>query len=372
MKHHGIPIGSGLRAVLALAVVLGVVWVGTNRADADPKDAQTDGRAYRPGLGEYTVVIAETTLHDAVRNKDVYMRIFIPHGAEHAPVIVHSHGAGDSKDSPSGLFQHWCSHGYVCIVPSHARPDEPKGSFRMKRFVHEFQGLVKQGPAFFSDRVADLKLIMDHLDTLEAEVPELRGCMDKGRIGISGHSLGTYTVLAMGGAILYDSEGKAVDYADPRPKAVLGLSGPALGMCGLSEKSYRDYRRPLMVMRGSLDPGPIFGAMTRHKTTTFSEMPQGDKYLLDIRGANHLSYLGPLVRSDKQVKVPATAPKNTLDRGMRQNTPTLRQGGIFNYVQCASLAFWDAYLRGDASAKTYLQTKELTGYSLGTVKVDAR
>lgn len=357
---------------LAVGFTASAALIVAGTACATRKDAPPDGKAYRPGVGEYTVLIAETTLHDAARNKDVYMRIFIPQGAERVPVIVHSHGAGDSKDSPSGLFQHWCSHGYVCIVPSHARADEPKGSFRMKRFIHEFQGIVKEGPAYFGDRVADLKLIMDHLDTLEADVPELRGRMDKSRIGISGHSLGTYTVLAMGGATMYDDQGKAIDYSDKRPRAVLGLSGPALGACGLSEKSYTTFNRPLMVMSGTMDPGPVLKAITHRKPTAFSELPRGDKYLLDIRGANHLSYLGPLVRSDKVVPVPATVSKSSLSRGMRQNAPTLGQEGIFNYVECASLAFWDAYLKDDKAAKAYLQSKQLQGYSLGTVTLDAR
>ncbi|MBI5093410.1 MAG: hypothetical protein HZB26_13340 [Candidatus Hydrogenedentes bacterium] len=296
---------------------LSILLISAGTACATRKDVPEEGKAYRPGIGEYTVVVAETSLHDAARNKDVYMRIFIPQGVEHAPVIVHSHGAGDSKDSPSALFQHWCTHGYVCVVPSHARPDEPKGSFRVKRLVHEFKGISKQGPAYFADRVADLKLIMDHLDTLENDVPELRGRMDKNRIGISGHSLGTYTVLAMGGAIMFDKDGKSIDYADRRPRAVLGLSGPRLAMCGLNEKSYATLNRPLMVMSGSLDPGPVVKAIVQRKRTLFSELPRGDKYLIDIRGANHVSYVGPLVRSDKRVAVPETGARSPIERGVK-------------------------------------------------------
>ena len=47
-------------------------------------------------------------------------------------------------------------------------------------------------------------------------------------------------------------------------------------------------------------------------------------------------------------------------------------GNIFDYTNSASLAFWDAYLKGDARAKQYLQSHALEKSSRGAVKFSHR
>ena len=42
------------------------------------------------------------------------------------------------------------------------------------------------------------------------------------------------------------------------------------------------------------------------------------------------------------------------------------------YTNSASLAFWDAYLKGDARAKSYLQSRALEKSSHGAVKISRR
>jgi hypothetical protein len=47
-------------------------------------------------------------------------------------------------------------------------------------------------------------------------------------------------------------------------------------------------------------------------------------------------------------------------------------GAIFEYTNAASLAFWDAYLKGDARAKSYLQSDALEKSSYGAAKFSRR
>jgi hypothetical protein len=50
-----------------------------------------------------------------------------------------------------------------------------------------------------------------------------------------------------------------------------------------------------------------------------------------------------------------------------------KQGGaIFDCTNSAALAFWDAYLKGDARAKEYLDSSALEEFSHGAVKLFRR
>jgi hypothetical protein len=45
---------------------------------------------------------------------------------------------------------------------------------------------------------------------------------------------------------------------------------------------------------------------------------------------------------------------------------------ILAYTNSAALAFWDAYLKNDASAKAYLQSDGLSSFSQGIAKLERR
>jgi hypothetical protein len=45
---------------------------------------------------------------------------------------------------------------------------------------------------------------------------------------------------------------------------------------------------------------------------------------------------------------------------------------IVGYTNCASLAFWDAYLKADPAAKIYLQSDALPEFSRAAVKLSRR
>jgi predicted dienelactone hydrolase len=77
----------------------------------------------------------------------------------------------------------------------------------------------------------------------------------------------------------------------------------------------------------------------------------GDKYHLFIEDANHMSFITP------RALLPGRAEQD---------------GAIFDYTNSASLAFWDAYLKGDARTKSYLQSDALEIYSHGTAKLSRR
>jgi hypothetical protein len=105
-----------------------------------------------------------------------------------------------------------------------------------------------------------------------------------------------------------------------------------------------------MGVTGSLDSlGPV-ASPAWHKIP-FGRSQPGDKYHLFIEGANHASFI-----------TPGTAFWSHREQG----------GAIFDYTNSASLAFWDAYLKGDARAKSYLQSSALEKFSHGAAKLSRR
>ena len=104
------------------------------------------------------------------------------------------------------------------------------------------------------DRVLDVKLVLDSLDEIERQFPELRGKMDHNRIGVGGHSYGAFTAMLISGAQTFSNP--PLSLADSRVRAAVVMSpeGTAANR-GLTEQSWTDVRIPVMYMTGSLDRG---------------------------------------------------------------------------------------------------------------------
>jgi predicted dienelactone hydrolase len=317
-----------------------------------PSDAAATADDYRLDQGSYSVSEAsDLVLHDARRNKDLHVRIFYPSESGPFPVIVFSHGAGGSQTCCDALTRHWAGHGYVTLQPTHddsVQQRRESGDSELG-FGQAVRDALKD-PALWESRPQDISFLLDSLPEIERLVPALKGKMDAHRIGMSGHSMGAYTTEVIAGARV-DLPGRpGTSFADPRVHAALALSPQGPGQFGLIDHSWDDVKMPLMTMTGSLDSlGPI--ASPEWHKAPFERSRPGDKYHLFIQGANHMSFTSP------RTLLPARAAKGQ---------------AIFDDVQCAALAFWDAYLKDDPNAKRYLASDALTKFSQGDVKLDRR
>jgi len=319
---------------------------------AAPSVPITDASGYGLEPGPYTVSeVEDLVLHDTKRGKDTHVRIFYPNEAGKYPVIVFSHGAGGSQSCCDGLTRHWATHGYVTIQPTHddsAVQRRNQGEENI-RFMQAVRDALKK-PSLWESRPQDISYVLDALPSLENRVRGLAGKMDAEHIGVGGHSMGSYTTEAIAGALV-DLPGHAGrDFADKRVKAVLCLSPQGPGQFGLNEHSFDQIALPYMGITGSLDSlGPV--ASPAWHRIPFQRSQPGDKYHLFIEGADHMSFITP------RTALPSHA----------------KQGGaIFDCTNSAALAFWDAYLKGDARAKEYLDSSALEEFSHGAVKLFRR
>jgi predicted dienelactone hydrolase len=314
--------------------------------------AMVDGEGYGIADGPHAVSeVSDIVLHDAHRNEDLHVRVFYPADAGAYPVIVFSHGAGGSQTCCDSLTRHWASYGYVTVQPTHddsvlLRRNEGEESVR---FLQAVRDALKK-PALWQSRPEDISFVLDSLPTLEKRISNLAGRIDAGHIGVGGHSMGSYTTEAIAGALIDLPGHSGTSFLDPRVKAVLCLSPQGPGQFGLTEGSFDRISLPYLAVTGSLDSlGPIVSPAW-HKVP-FDRSVGGDKYHVFIQGANHMSFI-----SAQTVSAAHESPSQA----------------ILGYTNSAALAFWDAYLKGDAAAKSYLESNRREAKSHNAVKLYLR
>ncbi len=323
------------------AIVL-LAW-GTSLGTAQP---------YKDTDGPFEVKTVSVTLQDNQRKKLLPVTIYVPQGAQAFPVIIFSHGAGGAGNLDFPLLRFWATHGYIVICPTH------EDSLLLRRQTEKassLQGVVREALSrwqLWESRALDIRFLLDQLNTLAQQVPELSNRMDKNSIGMSGHSLGAYTAQLIGGVTVDLPNGrKGVSYADPRPKAFLLFSPQGRGQQGLSEASWRNFTRPYMGVTGSLDRGAQ-GQPPEWRKDPFDLSPPGDKFHVFLQGARHGSFLGRQPQLFRNLSVVAN-----------------RQEQIFRWVKRITLAFWDAYLKGSREALEFLRSEAIEQESQGLVQV---
>jgi len=343
---------TGLSTLLTLSLVVLVI---RSRAQTGPKNNPPAALAYKLTPGPYAVDTFDQTLYDARRKKDLGVRILAPKSGGHFPVIIFSHGAGGSGKNYFSLTQHWASHGYVVIQPTHndsialrrekgePLPSGPGELIQEYRFNYED----------WINRVADIRLVMDSLADFEKQIPQLKDKIDQKRIGVGGHSYGAFTTQMIGGVrVSIPDRPQAQNFGDERPRALLLLSPQGKSENGLTESSWQNVNRPMMSMTGSKDG---LGPLPNWRKDPFTYSPPPDKYFVFIDGATHMSFTGALAEP-----AGAQGPRAQLFARMTQGTD---QKAIFDYVKIASLAFWDTYLKDEAKARVYLKSNSLVDYS---------
>ncbi|QOJ00805.1 MAG: hypothetical protein HRU70_09990 [Phycisphaeraceae bacterium] len=268
------------------------------------------------------------------------------------PVVVFSHGAGGSRDAFGDVSAAWASRGYVVVHPTHS------DSVRLRRERGErltgAQDVVRNVRPI--ERCDDVRLILDSLGEVERAIGGPAGeggarWIDTSKVGMAGHSAGAMTTQLLGGVTArLGGIGRARSYAEPRIKAFAVISGQGTTTRMFTEDSWKGVSKPMIVYAGSLDVSPTTQETPQSRRHPYELAPPGDKYLVYIEGATHASYGG----------------KET--SRLLAEKPTTDVGVIVRVVESGTLAFWDAYLKGDAGAKAYLASESLVKAGEGKVE----
>ena len=123
------------------------------------------------------------------RGADLQVRVSAPATGSDLPIVVFSHGFGESMDGYAPLAELWAAHGFAVLQPTHLdsqtlgiAPGDPRT------------------PVIWRFRIEDLTHVLDELDLIEASVPGLAGRLNRDRIAVAGHSWGATTASALVGA----------------------------------------------------------------------------------------------------------------------------------------------------------------------------
>lgn len=309
--------------------------------------------------GPHQVQTVDTLeLNDTSRNRTVPIKVYYPSEKGIYPVIIFSHGLGGSKNTKVYISRFLTSYGYVCIHLTHYGSDSSliDHNLSWKENVRNLKKAVKNRKHLV-DRPMDVSFVIDQLPEIARRVPELKNKMDLKNLGVTGHSFGAFTTLMVAGAYADMSEkiyGRRFD--DPRPTAFLAMSPQSARPGRDRVKIYSHITRPFMTMTGSRDLSPVDRIKhPEERLVPFKNMPPGDKYALWIDGANHWTFGdGRVINTGGEKK--ALKPDPARHRIIKQ----------------VSLAFWNAYLKGDSEARKFLISGEISRTSGGMARIDFR
>jgi predicted dienelactone hydrolase len=176
-------------------------------------------------------------------------------------------------------------------------------------------------------RFQDIPFAIDQLGKMNAST--LNGRIDLGRIGMSGHSFGAITTMALAGQVI---GGGRMNFADTRITAAIAYS-PSKPRQGDATVAFASVKIPTFHMTGTLDKNPLDTAEDPStRQIPYRSIAGADKFLMVFTDGDHMVYSGRTFRGGPR---PTDAKFHAL-------------------VQKASLAFWDTYLRNAPAARTYL------------------
>lgn len=282
---------------------------------------------------------------------DVYLpeRVSAP-----VPVVIISHGFGAVKEDFIFLSHHLASHGYAVVVPDHVGSNL---QYRQQYLNGRLNTLLS--PIEFINRPKEISYLIDQLEQLVANSPDWAGRLDLSRIAAIGDSLGSSTVMALGGATInYDRlveacdrdtvmldfslylqcrarflPPKNYDLSDPRIKAVIAahnLGGPLYGPEGVAR-----IKVPILMVSGSAD---VVAPVVTEQFAPFLWLTSPTRYLALLQVGTHFSSKPP---GEGAGDVPSVFMGQYRDVGS-------------TYYKALATAFLGAHLRGEAGFLPYL------------------
>lgn len=226
------------------------------------------------------------------------------------PVILFSHGYGGCSVQSTFLTEALADHGYIVIAPDHADSlchhgnKGFRGALRRKitgeakSVDHPFRKPTEWDDNSEINRRDDMRAALDFVLSDPATAPYA----DATTIGLSGHSLGGYTIMGLAGGW--------ASWKMPNVKAVLALSPFADPY--IVHQTVGQIDVPIMYQGGTKDRG-VTPSLKREGGGAYDQA-RAPKYFVDFDGAGHFDFSN-------------------------------RGGAYFDAINAYALAFFDRYLK---------------------------
>ena len=184
------------------------------------------------------------------------------------PLVVFSHGNGGIRFQSFFLCEALASHGFVVAAPDHT------GNTAIDLLIGTADSFAKSAV----DRPLDVSFLITTLLERSADpADELHRRIDPGRIGVSGHSFGGFTSLAV-------AAGFALAPPDPRVRAIVPIA-PASGI--FDDAALASIRIPALILGGTLDETTPVQPDSARPYALLAARP---RYRVDVLDAGHGSF----------------------------------------------------------------------------------
>jgi len=270
----------------------------------------------------------DMAVHDAARDREIPLRVYLPANTAPAPVVLFSHGLGGTRAGSVFLGEHWAARGYVAVFLQHPGSDDSvwKDTPAPDRMQAMREAASLQN---FLLRVQDVPAALDQLALWNADKSNsLAGRLDMKKIGMSGHSFGAVTTEAVSGETM-PVNGQA--FTDPRIQAAIVFS-PSAPHTLTAEEAFDAVKIPWLLMTGTKDVAPIGNADLKSRLSVYAALHGAPKYEVVLFNAEHSVFTDRALPGDQEPRNP----------------------NHHRVILALSTAFWDAYLRGDAAALAWL------------------
>jgi predicted dienelactone hydrolase len=314
MTHDNMKLFQPLLAALVILAVVGAVHANSY----DPLAIDST----------FSATHLDMIVHDAFRNHNIPIRIYLPANTGAEPVVLFSHGLGGSRAGNVFMGEHWAGRGYVAVFVQHPGSDDsvwenvpPLERMRAMRQA--------ASPDNFLLRVQDIPAVLNQLEIWNRDKNNaLSGRLNMKEIGMSGHSFGAVTTEAVSGENLPFT---GTDLTDPRIKAAIALS-PSPPRAGDPARAFGSVSIPWMLMTGTEDVAPIGDIDAGSRLKVYPALHGAPKYQVVLFGAEHSAFTDTALPGDREPRNP----------------------NHHRVMLALSTAFWDAYLRGDTNALAWL------------------
>jgi predicted dienelactone hydrolase len=238
------------------------------------------------------VQVTDEAWADAARQRDLPLRIRFPAGAAPSggwPVVLFSHGLGGSREGGAAWGEAWAAAGLVAVHLQHPGSDTPALRAAIGRGGLANVASVEQ----WRNRVADVRFVLDEIGRRHAAgAPGWRSARPNA-LGMSGHSFGAHTTLAMAGQRF-----PAEDPVREERLAAFVAFSPSLPAQGNPIASFAGITRPMLSLTGTRDEDVIGnGSTPERRAAVYDAFPAGRKAMLLLHDADHMTFGGQAGRA---------------------------------------------------------------------------
>jgi predicted dienelactone hydrolase len=259
------------------------------------------------------------------------------------PLIAFSHGFGGHRRQTTFLCTHIASHGYVVTAPDHT-------GNTLFDVIQAILTLHSSGqlpdPAsmlreFMAARPADIRFIIDQ--ALDGATGGLAAMIDADRIGMTGHSFGGWTTLA-------------VIATEPRIRAALALA-PAGGSSPLPAEPLKQ----ALTFEWGRDVPTLFLVAERDSLLPLAGMYEllektpATKKMVVLKDADHMHFCDRVEEVHELFRtMPPPGDFERVAKTLPPITELCPGSHAYAFVRGLGLAHMDAHLKADESAARFL------------------